>query len=72
MNEITTAARLRVDRVNRGKSIEAFAAEIGVKPHVLKYAERGGRPQPESAKVIADFYETKVTDLWPVEERSAA
>lgn len=68
------ASELRVDRINRGKSIRQHADDIGVAPHVLKYAERGGRPAHENAKKIADFYEVQVTDIWPVPEpsRSAA
>lgn len=65
------ASELRIDRVNRGCTIRQHAEAIGVPAHVLKYAERGGRPTPENAKRIADFYGVKVTDIWPVEERAA-
>ena len=58
---------LRAERLNRGKSVEAMAQEIGVEPHVLRYAEKGGTPRPENALLIATFFGQKVTDLWPVE-----
>jgi lambda repressor-like predicted transcriptional regulator len=58
---------LRVERLNSGKTIRARAEEIGVKSHVLRYAEQGGCPRPEQAKRIADFYGVKVTDLWPID-----
>lgn len=64
---------LKAERLNRGLSLNAAATAMGVKPHVLRDAENlGTRPYPENGKLIADFYGVLVTDLWPVEEQSAA
>ncbi len=58
---------LRVERLNRGLSVEQFAKELDVAPHVLRHAEEGGRPRPASALKIASFYGYQVTDIWPVD-----
>jgi DNA-binding XRE family transcriptional regulator len=58
---------LKVERLNRGLGIPDAAAAIGIPDHVLRYAEKGeGQPRPETAKLIADFYGVRVTDIWPV------
>lgn len=63
---------LRAERLNRGKSIEAMAADIGVTKRVLQAAENGARPHPPNALKIATFYGKTVTEMWPTEEASAA
>lgn len=64
---------LRKERINRGLSGRQAAKEIGVEPDTLARAERGaGVPHPRNAKLIADFYGVKVTDLWPVGESKEA
>lgn len=64
---------LRKERINRGLSGRQAAKEMGVEPDTLARAERGeGVPHPRNAKLIADFYGVKATDLWPVAERKAA
>jgi predicted transcriptional regulator len=62
---------LKESRVNRGLSIAAAAIEMGVSRETLRRVEDGQRPEPATAKRIADFYEQRVTDLWPVQERAA-
>lgn len=62
---------LKEARLNRGLSLAALSAEIGVARETLRKVEEGHVPSPESAKRIADFYEQRVTDIWPVEERAA-
>lgn len=64
---MTLGMNLKAERMNRGLSRTAAAKVIGVPSHVLRYAERGGCPHLENAKVIADFYGVKVTDIWPAE-----
>ena len=59
-------------RLNKGLSVAALAREVKVPPHVIRHAEGGGRPRPDNALRLADFYGLRVTDLWPVEQRSAA
>lgn len=59
------------ERVNRGLSSRAAADEIGISQDVLLRAENGGRTQLRYAKLIADFYGYKVTDIWPVEAAAA-
>lgn len=59
---------LEAERLNRGLTAKDAAKKIGIPDHVLRYAERGGRPVPATAKLIADFYRVQVTDIWPVQE----
>lgn len=64
---------LKAERLNRGLGINDAADAIGVPFYVLRDAEtQGTQPRPAAAKRIADFYGVKVTDIWPVEEKSAA
>lgn len=60
------------ERLNRGLSINAAAIEMGIARGSLVKAERGELPHPAVAKLIADFYGVLVTDIWPVEDRTAA
>ena len=59
---------LRSARLNRGLTLRAAAAAADVDMHALWRAEKGGTPNPATAKLIADFYDVTVTDLWPVAE----
>lgn len=59
------------ERLRRGKSVAQMAAEIGIPDHVLRYAEKGGRPLPENALKIADHYGVDVIAQWPPMERAA-
>lgn len=59
---------LEVERLKRGLSIKAAAAEIGISPSVLVKAEAGEPIQAAKQKAIADFYGYKVTHIWPVQE----
>jgi transcriptional regulator with XRE-family HTH domain len=64
---------LRAERLNRGKSVREFAAQLGVTERVLKAAEAGATPRPANALKIADFFGLKVTQMWPdLLEREAA
>lgn len=62
------------ERLNRGLSQTDAAEAIGVSRGTLDRAESGLPVQAARAKLIADFYGCKVTDIWPVPEpgRSAA
>ena len=63
---------LKAERLNRGLSLRAAAKEIGVAAPTLGRAEQGGTLHPANAYKIASFYDCKVTDLWPTEEKAAA
>lgn len=54
-------------RLNAGLSIGALASKAGVPEHVVRHAEKGGRPRPESALKLAQVLDVQVTDLWPVD-----
>jgi len=62
---------LKEARINRGLSLAAAAVEIGVARATLAATEDGHVPSPDVAKRIADFYEQRVTDIWPVQEKAA-
>lgn len=64
---------LTAERLNRGLSVRQAGDLIGVAPNTLATLERGGSVAPSSAKLIADFYGCKVTDLLrPPDEPKAA
>jgi DNA-binding XRE family transcriptional regulator len=63
---------LKEARINRGLSLAAAASEIGVSRATLVDVEDGHVPTPATAKRIADFYEQRVTDIWPVETKEKA
>jgi DNA-binding XRE family transcriptional regulator len=58
---------LTTERLNRGLSIPALAREVDVPEHVIRHAEKGGRPHPANALKIADYFDARVTDFWPGE-----
>lgn len=62
---------LKEARLNKGLSPAAAASEIGVSRGTLVAVEDGHTPTPEVAKRIADYYEQRVTDIWPVQEKAA-
>ena len=64
--------RLIKMRLDRGLSVSQAAQQIGVAQRTLSRAESGEGIHPASMKLIADFYYVRVTDLWPVADRSAA
>jgi len=55
------------ERLNRGLSPSAAAAEMGIARGSLNRAERGLEVAPRVAKAIADFYGYRVTEVWPLE-----
>lgn len=63
---------IRSARLDKGLSIRAAAKTIGVTQDILFRAEKGSTPRPAAAKRIADFYDAKVTDIWPLDEKAAA
>jgi transcriptional regulator with XRE-family HTH domain len=67
-----TAVNLQEERLNRGLSLRAAAKKIGIGTDALNRAEQGTMPRPDSAKKIADFYDHKVTEVWPVQSGSKA
>lgn len=59
---------LKAERLNRGLSLPAAAEAMDIPMNIIARAEAGdGRPHPANAKVIADFYGYRVTDIWPLE-----
>lgn len=69
---MTAPVDLRAERRNRGKSLAALAAEIGVTKRVLAGAESGSQPHPDNALKIATFFDRTVTEQWPTSDTAAA
>lgn len=64
---------LRSARLDKGLTLRQAAMRIGLSWKTLQRAEVGlSQPHPGTAKKVADFYGLKVSDLWPVADRSAA
>lgn len=63
---------LKQERLNRGLTVAGLAQEIGISPSALQRAEAGRSVHPANAKSIADYFEMKVTDIWPLDEEPAA
>lgn len=61
------------DRINRGLSRAALAAELGVSEDVIRQLEKTGRrPQPANALKIATHYGATVLEMWPDVDEVAA
>jgi transcriptional regulator with XRE-family HTH domain len=58
-------------RLNRGLTLRALAEEAGVSLGAAARAEAGKAVNPENAKALADYFDCKVTDIWPVEPAEA-
>lgn len=65
---MTNGRLLRGARLERGLSIRAAAAAMGLHHSVLARAERGAIPAPSNALAIASFYGVSVLDVWPDDE----
>jgi transcriptional regulator with XRE-family HTH domain len=55
----------REERLNRGLSLRDMAVQIGVTHDVLFRIEQGAIPQPRHRLLIANYFDAKVTELWP-------
>lgn len=63
---------LKAERLNRGLSLDALSAEIGVPKSTLARMETGVAPRPEVRLKVADLYGYKVTEVWPLDAKAAA
>jgi DNA-binding XRE family transcriptional regulator len=64
---------LLAERKDRGLSQRAMADLVGVTRRVWAAAERGEvEPRGTSARKIAEFFNVKVTDIWPAASVEAA
>lgn len=69
---MNAAHTLMAARLNRGLSVRKAAREMKVDRRTLERAESGQHVHPSSAKRIADFYDCRVTDIWPIPDREAS
>lgn len=60
---------LRAERLNRGFSVRGLAREIGVPEQSIRRAELGQGVTPANAYKMATFFQLRVTDIWPVQDR---
>ena len=63
---------LRTARINAGLSQRELAEVVDVPYVTVQNLERGRGARPSNAKKIADYFEIKVTDLLPTEQKEAA
>lgn len=57
-------------RVNAGYGVRGFARKLGLHEATLRRIEEGLPVRPENAKLVADFFDIKVTDLMPADDPS--
>lgn len=57
-------------RVNQGLSPNALAYRAGVSGNTIRLAEAGYRPTPRVQFAIAEVFEMRPLDLWPIEDQS--
>lgn len=69
---MTTTINFKAERLNRGKSIDAFAADVGVTPDVIRHLEAGGQPRPANALKVAAYFGLTVTHVWPPNRKDVA
>jgi transcriptional regulator with XRE-family HTH domain len=62
--------RLQSLRVNEGLSPNALAYRAGVSGNTIRMAEAGFRPSPRVQFAIAEVFELRPLDLWPIEEQA--
>lgn len=60
-----TGDQMRLARINQGYSIRGLAKHLGIHEQTVRRLERGEAVHVANAKVVADFYDVKVTDLMP-------
>jgi transcriptional regulator with XRE-family HTH domain len=71
-HEIERRFDLHAARVNGGDTVRSLAAKVGIDYRTLKRIEDGLPVHPAKAKLIADYFEVRVTDLLPADARAAA
>ena len=69
MTTATTTQKLVRLRADAGLSLRGAARQMHLARATVERAERGETIHPSTAKVMADFYDVRVTDIWPVEAR---
>ena len=60
------------ERLDRGLSQAAIAAEIGIATSVWGRLENGNSVSPANALKVATFFGRTVTDIWPIDPEAAA
>lgn len=64
---------LRIERLNRGKSVVEMAEAIGVPDHVYRRVEKtGAMPNEANALKIASYFGLSVAAMWQLEPSSGA
>jgi DNA-binding XRE family transcriptional regulator len=57
-------------RINEGLSPNMLAYRAGVSGNTIRMAEAGFRPSPRVQFAIAEVFELRPLDLWPIEEQA--
>lgn len=61
-----TASRLKELRINRGLSPEQLGARVGVSGMTIRRVEGGKHPTVRTMFLLAQEFDCKVVDLWPL------
>lgn len=69
---MSVGQQLRTRRVDDGLSQRALAARLSLAEEVIRKVELddGHQPIPRNKKLIADYLDHKVSDLWPIAEHT--
>lgn len=68
---MTERFNMREARVNEGLTQRELAAACNVSLTVVQRLEAGGAASPRKAKLVADHFKIRVTDLMPLEDIAA-
>jgi transcriptional regulator with XRE-family HTH domain len=59
-------------RFNKGLTPEELGEECEVSGRTIRRLEDGGKPTASTAKKLADYFELRPSELWPLDDSKAA
>lgn len=59
-------------RFNSGLTPEQLGEQVGISGRTIRRLEDGTKPTAATAKKLADHFDLKPSDLWPIDAEAAA
>ena len=69
---VTPNRRLQALRINEGLSPNALAYRAGVSGNTVRMAEAGFVPTPRVQFALAEVFEKRPLDIWPLDSQARA